>query len=142
MMDGNLRKLFKDHLPDFHWQSIETAGTGRGVPDSNYCFKGSEGWVEFKITKGYSVGLRPEQTAWILRRVRAGGRVFVAVRRQRSAGPRTGDAVDQLWLLHGAHAASIKRDGLKKVDPGALAGVWDGGPAHWGWAALRGLLLV
>ena len=31
-MDGGLRALFRQHLPEVDWQSIETPMTGGGVP--------------------------------------------------------------------------------------------------------------
>src|SRR3954453_14766207 len=99
-MDGGLRKLFRQYVQPCDWQSIETAMTGGGVPDSNYCMDGVEGWIEFKLTTHWIVPLRPEQIGWLLRGTRFGGRVFIAVRRQTKVGLRTATA-DELWLLHG-----------------------------------------
>lgn len=137
MIDGGLRKLFREHLPDIHWQSVETGGTGRGVPDSNGCADGVEFWVEFKVTSGWAVGLRPEQRAWLARRTRCGGRCWVAVRRQAAAGERRGPAADQLWLLPAAVALEIS--GLRQAPAAHLLGA--GGPGRWGWAAVRAALL-
>jgi Holliday junction resolvase len=89
MIDGGLSQLFQDNLPKVHWQRIETGGTGRGIPDLNGCYQGAEAWVECKRTKHWTVEVRPEQVGWIERRTRAGGRVFLAVRR----------AERELWLL-------------------------------------------
>jgi len=154
-IDGGLRSLFRERIPDFHWQSIETGGTGRGVPDSNYCCGGREGWIEYKVTAGWAVTLRPEQIGWLLRRSRAGGRVFVAVRRCCPAGPRRA-ASDELWLVRGSAAALLRTHGLRVLLAGTpqkaggpsgvrpadeLVGVWRGGPAAWPWPALRAALL-
>lgn len=136
MTDGGLRGLFRRKLRQgFHWQSVETGGTGRGVPDSNYCCDGVEGWVEFKQTSGWAVDLRPEQVAWLVVRARAGGRVFIAVRRVSDAGPRRGESSDELWLLGGEYARELKRDGLRVER--AVLDAWGGGPASWGWEKVR-----
>src|SRR6266550_8267427 len=101
-IDGGLRALFRQHLPQFDWCSIESPITGAGIPDSNFCCKGVEGFIEFKQTKGWAVTLTPEQCGWISRRHRCGGRVLVAVRQQAPAGPRRG-ARDSLWVVGAAH---------------------------------------
>lgn len=144
--DGGLRGLFRDNLPRFHWQSVETGMTGRGVPDSNFCAPpGIEGWVEFKQTEEWAVTLRPEQVGWLCRRARAGGRVFVAVRRWPAASRRR-EAADELWLLAGAAARELLDYGLpggprcpldaSRLPPGAFLSVWPGGPARWDWDAV------
>lgn len=147
MIDGGLRALFRQHLPAYHWVSIETGGTGRGIPDSEYCVGGMTAWVEYKVTDGWAVTLRPEQVAWMLRRSRAGGRVWVVVRRKAAAGPRRGGAVDELWILRGMFADEIREQGLPKIqlleigtDIDAefpqhhyVVRAWAGGPARWSW---------
>lgn len=137
--DGGLRTLYRTHLPEFHWQAIESATTGLGIPDSNYCYKGAEGWIENKLTSGYVIGMRPMQVAWIERRARAGGRVFIAVRRKCDWGPRRGDKCDQLIIL-GPHMARGDKL-LKDHEPmfGAIA-YWNGGPARWDWDQVREIL--
>jgi hypothetical protein len=137
VIDGGLRRLFRENVPG-HWQSVETGGTGRGVPDSNFCLDGAEGWCEFKIATARAVALRPEQIGWILARVRAGGRVFVAVRRLCAPGPRR-EARDELWLIRGAGARELRQLGLPGA-PEHLCGHWSGGPAHWPWSLVRRLL--
>lgn len=70
--------------------AIESS-TGPGIPDINY----REGWLELKrvttlpkrAMTPVRVGLSPQQTAWLLRRLDAGGKASVLVR-----------AEDQ-WLL-------------------------------------------
>lgn len=140
-IDGNLRPIFRDKLRDgFHWQSIETGGTGRGIPDSNFCCDGVEGWVEFKSTEAWSVDLSPEQCGWHLSRQRHGGRTFVAVRRRHEGGPRKGEGVDELWLYSGKWVRELLTNGLKcTVRP---VGVWSGGPARWRWEEIRLGLIV
>ena len=141
MIDGGLRGIFRKKIPSFMWVSVETGMTGRGIPDSHYCRLGVSGWVEWKVTNAWSVGLRPEQVAWILRYHRNGGRVWVAVRRQVLSGPRRGPAADELWLIHGWAAADLKSQGLKKIAENAVAGVWPDGPTQWDWAEIERLLL-
>ena len=128
--DGDLRRLFRAPLSEFHWVSIETGTCAPGTPDSNYCCRGAEGWVEFKATAGWAVPLRPAQIAWLDRRGRAGGRGVVAVRR------RTADA-DELWLLDGSAARQLRAGGLR----GSQAlGAWGGGPTGWDWSSVAQLL--
>lgn len=133
MSDGGLGGLYREHLPQVHWQRIETPLTGGGVPDSNGCHLGSEFWIENKWTRGWKPKIRPFQVGWIERRLRAGGRVFVAVRRQAQAGRRRGAAVDELWLFRGEAVRALKVDGMRAVDRGMLLGVWTGGPSSWNW---------
>ncbi len=139
-VDDGLRPIFRDHLPKFDWQSIETPITGSGVPDSNYCRNGREGWIEYKATKGYAVTLEPEQIGWICRRVRHGGRVWIAVRRRSSAGPRKGTAVDELWIIPGVLAKKAKIEGLRGLRFWPTVEHWSGGPTKWDWDHVSDLL--
>lgn len=135
--DGGLRAIFQKKLIDFHWQGVEIGGTGRGVPDSNYCSDGIEGWIEFKLSGAWSVDLRPEQIAWIERRTRARGRVFIVVRRKGEGGPRIGPKFDELWLYRGADVRALAVGGMKELPP---EGRWAGGVARWDWEAVRKIL--
>lgn len=147
-VDDGLRPLFRQHIPHFHWQSVETGGTGRGIPDSNFCAPpltplgpGYEGWLEYKSTDGWSVNLEPEQIGWISARVRAGGRVWIAVRRRHDGGPRKGKAVDELWVFPGRLCKRAKVGGLRDPEVVAQARVWHHGPtAGWDWRAVAALL--
>jgi len=137
--DGGLRKLVRKHLPDFHWQAVETGGVGTGIPDDNFCASGVEGWVEHKTTAGFVVPLRPEQIGWIERRRRAGGRVFIDVRRTHGGGPRFGQAVDEYYLFHGDDVRAL-------VGPKPLLTVTPilkcaGNPASWAWDEIRAALV-
>lgn len=143
--DGGLRRLFQANLPRAHCQPVETGLISMGVPDMNFCAEGVEGWVEFKQTDGYAVTLEPEQVSWLSRRARSGGRVFVAVRRWHTGGPRKGPPVDELWLLRGEYAPDLKSLGLRWAEQNSrsvLIGRWSGGPARWDWRAVRGKLLA
>src|SRR4249920_517063 len=124
-IDGGLSGIFQSHLPKgIHWLRIESGFTMRGIPDMNYCWFGKEGWIEFKVTHGNVVGLRPEQVGWLLRRSRAGGKCFVAVRKKTRK-------CDELWLVPGKYADRLKETGLNE----ALTGwyIFWGGPAKWDW---------
>jgi len=138
-MDGGLRRLFRERLPQFDWTSIESGGTGRGIPDSNACCKGIEFWVEFKQTTGHVVSLRPEQCGWIARRCRAGGRVWIAVRQRAAGGPRR-EARDVLWLIPGCHAQLAKQIGLK-FDQYDRVLTFHNGPSNWDWKGIAQCLI-
>lgn len=138
MIDGGLRSIFRDKLRQgTHWQSVETGGTGRGIPDSNMCSPDTgEVWIEFKRTEAWAVGLSPEQVGWLKRRILCGGRTFVAVRRKHSGGPRRGGGVDELWLCSGRWAGELRAGGLRAEGVEWL-GVWSGGPSGWDWDEVR-----
>lgn len=137
--DGGLRAEFRDRLPHFDFQSVETGGTGLGVPDTNFCYNGAEGWIEFKQTDAWAVPLRTEQTGWLACRARHGGYVYVGVRRWHDGGPRRGPPVDQFWLLAGGASVAIKQNGLVREAKYVL-GVWDDGPGRWDWEAISKIL--
>ena len=145
--DGGLRQLVRKNIPDLHWQSVETGGTGRGIPDDNFCGDSIEGWAEHKVTATMAVDLRPEQVGWIERRRRAGGRVFIFVRRTHAGGVRKGPPVDDLWLFPGDAARALLQRGLPHY-PGLDDGdrptlIWaTNGPAAWPWAKIRNILLT
>jgi hypothetical protein len=136
-IDGGLRKLFHTKLREgFHWQAIETGGTGKGIPDSNFCCDGIDRWVEFKYTDAFAVGLEVEQIGWHLERAARGGVTFVAVRRVHEGGVRKGDPVDELYLYQGRDVRVIKSEGLRH-QPLYLG---RGGPAAWDWQRVRRIL--
>jgi len=138
--DGGLRNIFKKHIPEAHWQPVETWSTGQGVPDTNYCFGGAEGWIELKQTSSWRVAVSPEQVAWAERRIRAGGRVLCGVRREALAGPRRGDAQDKLYLYDGGKMRTLLTGSL--LDCRRLYESGPGGPANWDWEAIRRLLFA
>lgn len=122
----------------FHWQAIETGGTGKGIPDSNFCCGGLDRWVEFKLTDAWAVGLTPEQVGWHSERAARGGVSFIAVRRYHEGGPRKGAGVDELWMYPGKSARVVRADGLR-VQPIVCM---EGGPAKWDWDRVRRILLA
>lgn len=126
-IDGGLRTIFREHLPNFMWTSIETGGTGRGVPDSHYLAPGGiDGWIEYKKTTAFSVALRPEQIGWILRRNRLKGRTWVAVRQIRKDG-------DHLHLVPGFAVRDLAVEGLRSGAVSTYTPSWNGGPNKWLW---------
>lgn len=139
--DGGLRGLFQKRLPQVHWQSVETWSTGQGVPDVNFCYNGVEGWIEMKKTHGWTVNMEKEQVAWIERRQRNGGRVYIAVRRMNEA---RGVTYDELWLFDGSMARRfLTREATLNtaVAEFSYLGRWGGGPAKWDFQHFLGLLL-
>lgn len=137
MADAGLRQIFSKNLPHYHWQAIESGFTGRGIPDSNYCCANMEGWIENKKTHGWKVGISPEQVGWHLRRHRAGGRTFIAVRRLNYT--KTEGDVDQLWLYCGKNIESLRDFGIVKGPKPAIH--CHGGPAKWDWGVISAILL-
>lgn len=131
--------MFQKHLPSVHWQGVETWSTGQGVPDMNGCIEGWEFWIENKLTSGYKVNFEVGQVAWIERRHRAGGRVFLAIRRKAPAGPRRGEAVDELWLFKGNQVRSVAVNGLDEDKEFPFYRT-EGGPAKWNWEAIKNAL--
>jgi hypothetical protein len=129
-MDGGLRQLFRKHIKSAQWTSIESGQTERGIPDSEFCFPGGiQGWIEYKQTKGWVIPKTkswPFQVAWIDRRARLGGRVFIAVRR-----------IDELWLYRGKDAKGLKTGGLKAIRPMLREEGW---PGRWDWEAVERIL--
>lgn len=141
MIDGGLRGIFRSHLPELHWNSIETGLTGSGIPDSEYCGRGVAGWIEYKVTDNFKVKVTPKtkfQIAWHERRAREGGRSFIAVRRHHSGGPRRGAPVDELYVYHGRDVRRVFEEGLRFLPVLFLSG----GPARWSWDAIRKLILT
>jgi hypothetical protein len=131
-IDGGLRKLFRDNLMEAQWTSIETGGTGLGVPDAEYCFyPNRQGWIEFKKTAAIAVKIDPEQVSWLERRVRMGGKCWLIVRKQAPAGLRRA-RVDAIYIYRGAQARAVLLNGLQTppID------VYEGGPAKWNWALI------
>jgi hypothetical protein len=83
--EASLWALLKEHLPKgAHFQRIETGGTGKGVPDLNYCYQTKEVWIELKSIEGLKSTLTPFQIAWLYNRYRAGGNAFVLMRKNNS----------------------------------------------------------
>lgn len=77
-----------------------------GIPDTNYCFDGVEGWVELKYGERPARdstavfksrhNLTAEQVEWILARRRSGGRVSILAQID-----------DHLFLVEARHALSF-----------------------------------
>ena len=111
---------------------IETGGILPGVPDTNACYGGTEIWVECKKTDTDRVDLETLQVGWLMRRGRAGGRVFVLVRKQHKGGPRKGPPVDELYLMDGRRADLIKESGLRSA---AVLFKWN--TRAWYWDEIR-----
>ena len=130
--DAGLRQLFRRKLPDLDWQPMELGTLGVGVPDSNYCADGIEGWVEFKHTDHWAVRFRPQQPSWISRRVSAGGLVGIAVRQTRGSE-------DWLWMIPGSLVMTVAVTGLRGLEQTAAR--WPGGPKKWDWPTIRAGLL-
>lgn len=135
--DGGLRSLYNKYMRGMHILPIETGMTVQGVPDTNVCHDGVEFWVENKRVYGTSIRMRPGQVGWHTRRAISGGRSFIAARRETLAGPRRGDAVDELYLFFGVQAREVLEKGIAAK---AIL-VESGGPARWDWKAISNVFL-
>jgi len=138
MIDGGLRQILQQNMRNVHFQSIETGGTGRGIPDLNGCLNGVESWIELKSTDAWNVVIRPEQVGWAEKRIRHGGRVFLATRRRHDGGPRKGPAVDELWIHRGSDIRHVSRLGLQEGPPPLIKS--GGGPSRWLWPVIEEIL--
>lgn len=67
------------HSPGVDWMRLENL-VGTGMPDINGCLNGVEVWVETKLVKGNRIHFEPMQPAWIRKRTRAGGKVYIFAR--------------------------------------------------------------
>jgi len=135
--DGGLRSIYNAHLRGMHLLPIETGMTVQGVPDTNGCDEGVEFWIENKRVYGKTIRMRPKQVGWHTRRAIAGGRSFIAARRETREGPRLGEEVDELYLFFGVQAREVLERG---IDAKAIL-VETGGPSRWNWKAIREVLL-
>jgi hypothetical protein len=136
MKDGGLRPLFRNKFRQWQWTSVETAGTATGVPDSEFCSQtGHQGWIEFKQTKIFHVGIQPLQVAWLMRRCRYGGNAWIAVRRTPTA--KIHEGVDELWFMRGDQAEALFHNGLGDQ---IHAKSWPGGPSNWNWEEIAAIL--
>lgn len=136
MIDGGLRKIFRQKLPHFHWLTVETGETEQGIPDSNFCINGNEGWIEYKKTHTNKVGLRAEQVGWLLRRSRAGGKTWIVVRYRHDGGIRKGEPADYLYIFNGNDARVVAVEGLRAKPLARFVG----GPSKWDWASIEAIL--
>ncbi len=137
--DGGLRRHFHQRLERVHLQAMELGVMGSGCPDTNGCADGTEFWIEYKHTASEGVvPLEPQQIGWILRRMRAGGRVFVATWVEHDGGARRGEAVSRLHMHEGWDAPVLRSDGVLAAPPVL---VQDGRPQDWDWGEIRDTLV-
>jgi hypothetical protein len=136
--DGGLRAEFRSRFHGYQWTSIETF-TLPGVPDSEYCSpQGAQGWVEFKRATAWKVTFEPFQPAWIDRRARYGGRIWVAVRRKPPAKRWAG--LDELWMIPGSEVLRLAHEGLRVFNNSYIMGSI--GPASWNWELVEQALTM
>lgn len=80
-----------------HFSWVESGATSPGIPDLNYCFGGTEGWLELKCMPNIEV--RAAQVEWIEKRIQAGGHPLILIQ----------DG-DSLHICHGSSARHIRAD--------------------------------
>lgn len=103
------------------WERVENALLCEGMPDVNYCVRGTEGWLELKWAYGLpgkrsSKGvfefhrnheMLPSQISWATLQGAQGGRVHIL------AGAR-----GYVWLLDAVqHASSFNQYTLDQLEP-------------------------
>lgn len=136
--DDGLRGHFRTRMLGVHWQSIESAVTGGGIPDLNGCAEGVDFWIECKKTDAWKPEIKPAQSAWAIARIRMGGRVLLATRKRHDGGPKKGPACDELWIHSGMFTGIVKAGGLTAA-PTLL--VCSGGPGRWDWDQIKEVCL-
>jgi hypothetical protein len=122
MRESNMSRVVMRLLKPLHPVRIETGMVCSGVPDVNY----SEGWIELKALEHWpkreDTPLRiphftPQQRIWVIRRLRAGGRVHVLL------------TVGQDWLLFSGHFAAERLGDAPRAELFASAvASWRGTP--------------
>jgi hypothetical protein len=95
----------RTHIPEAHWQRIESGLTAAGVPDVNGCYLGHEVWLELKIVRGRRVHLTPNQTNWLVKRSTYGGHCFVVAQ----------DIEGKILLWAGRFAREVMEDGIRAL---------------------------
>jgi hypothetical protein len=137
--DGGLRPMFRERLKGWQFSSIESAGSAIGVPDLEFCTpSGVQGWIECKVTKIFTVQMSALQAAWIDRRSRYGGNIWISVRRTPVA--KIYENVDELWLVNGSQAKDLRAGGLRNIDPQSYTR-YCGGPSRWDWDSIERTLI-
>jgi hypothetical protein len=130
LIDGGLRAIFREHIREAFFISIESPLTVSGIPDAHFIFHdGTCGFLEFKLSTTDFVRFAPMQIAFADRYTRLGGRHYIAIRKRRTAGRRV-EACDELHLYFGTAARQLLLQGLRA--PGCL-GRWQGGVRGWKW---------
>jgi hypothetical protein len=100
--ESALWALIKRNLTDVHWARIES-WSKQGIADVNGCHLGREFWMELKVTNAIKIKFKDYQPPWILKRARAGGIIWVCVRRKDTIrlywGGRVRELIDLGWKL-------------------------------------------
>jgi hypothetical protein len=74
MSEKTLRKYVAG-LIHGHCSQVESHATANGIPDTNYCIDGVEGWIELKFVRGNDkIKVRPSQASWFKKRLKAGAK--------------------------------------------------------------------
>lgn len=100
-----------------HVSQVESHETSAGIPDTNYCIGGIDGWIECKFAaagRKNKVIVRKSQKVWFRDRLKVGAkRCFVAVRWEtkgtvwnvirKVASREELNNTDPMWWLENAH---------------------------------------
>lgn len=88
--ETTVRKYLADKIHG-HVVQIESHATSAGVPDTNFCVKGVDGWIEIKFVRGKNkIKVRNTQKTWFRRRLAAGAtNLFLFLRHEISPTEKT-----------------------------------------------------
>lgn len=140
MSEKALRKYVAS-LIEGHCCQVESHATANGIPDTNFCVNGVEGWVELKFVRNNDkIKVRPSQWVWAKRRIAAGGTVYFLVRHVRGQATlhylmKVSDlaALDVLRsdTTPASWAIRAKRTWAKSIDSDALNCILRGEEDDW-----------
>lgn len=113
-----------------HLERIENTA-GVGTPDVDYCIDSVAGKVELKFAPRHPIrntsrilakgkGLRRSQIVWAVRRMRAGGRVFLLI-----------GTPEQAWLINLAGMSAREMADLETITPSRAAEISAWCACHW-----------
>jgi len=98
--EDSLKKWFIDWLfqdRTVHIENIDLSDSP-GIPDTNYCCEGTEGWFEFKWIGKKGCKIRAQQTRWFRERAMSCGRAHMIWGTKNEFGAISGEHV---WKLEG-----------------------------------------
>lgn len=110
MTEDDFWSKLRLELPSGHYVRVENL-VHPGTPDVSFCVGGVEGWMENKYTDKFPLEhpVLQSQIIWIGQRVRAGGRVIIAVGHERRVFFVSPEFIDEIndWALSDFETCAI-----------------------------------